>query len=128
MISNPPAVAYPSITQTDGFGDWKMASQIRAERAAISYAVVVPMKSPWSSSRSNPEQNVPLAAADHHDPDVVVLLGALPRLVQLLQELLADRVALVRAVQPDTRDVTVDLVLDRIGFDGTRHDAPSRLC
>jgi hypothetical protein len=36
-----------------------MASQIRAEREAISYACDVPMNSPSSSSRSNPEQNVP---------------------------------------------------------------------
>ena len=86
------------------------------------------MKSPWSSSRSNPEQNVPLAPADHHDADVVVLLGADPRLVELLQELLADRVALVRSVQPDPRHMTVDFVLDRLDFDGTRHRRALPIC
>jgi hypothetical protein len=121
MISKPPAVAYPSITETEGFGDLKIASQIRADRAAISYACDVPMNSPFELVEVEPGAERALAAPDHHDTDVVVLLGPLPRPIQLVQQLLADRVALVRAVEPDPRDVPVDLVLDRLGFDD-RHD------
>ena len=46
----------------------------------------------------------------------------LPRLVELLQELLADRVPLVGTVQPDPCDVSVDLVLDRLDLDCTGHE------
>ena len=119
MISKPPAVVYPSITETDGFGDLKIPSQIRADRAAISYACDVPMNSPCSSSRSKPGAERALAAADDHHAHVVVVLGPLPRPVELLEELLADAVPLVRTVEPDPRHVALDLVLDRLGLDDT---------
>src|SRR5439155_12213513 len=64
-----------------------------------------------------------LPAADDQHADVVVLLGPDARLVQLLEELLADRVLLVRTVEPDSGDVPVDLVLDGLGLDYTRHSA-----
>ena len=63
----------------------------------------------------------PIAAADDDHADVRVLLGADPGLVELLEQLLAHGVALVRAVQPDARDVAVDFVLDRLDFDCNRH-------
>ena len=65
-----------------------------------------------------------LAAAEDHHPDLVVGLGPLDGLVELLQELLADRVALVRPVEPDSRDVPVDFVLDRLDFDCTGIESP----
>jgi len=62
-----------------------------------------------------------VAAAENHHPDVVVLLGPDPRLVELLEELLAHGVELVRTIEPDSGDVPVDLVLNGLGFHCTRH-------
>ena len=45
-------------------------------------------------------------------------------LVELLQQLLADGILLVRAVEPDAGDVTLDLVLDRLDLDSDRHAQP----
>src|SRR5205085_6463811 len=63
-----------------------------------------------------------LAAADHDHPHLRVVLGADTRVVELLEQLLADGIALVRSVQPDARDVSVDFVLDRLDLDDTWHD------
>ena len=41
---------------------------------------------------------------------------------ELLQELLADGVSLVRTVQPDPCNVSLDLVLDRLDLDCTGHE------
>ena len=62
-----------------------------------------------------------LTAADHHHAHVRIFLGPDAGLVELLEQLLADRVALVRSIQPDSRDVPVYFVLDRFDFDGDRH-------
>ena len=75
------------------------------------------MKSPCELVEVEPGAERALAAADHHDANVVVVLGPLPRPIELVQQLLADRVAFMRAVEPDPRDVPVDLVLDRLGFE-----------
>ena len=100
---------------------------MRAERCAISSAYVLPDEVALQLVEIEARAEGPLAAAEHHHPDVVVGLGPLHGLVQLLQQLLADRVALVRPVEPDSRDVPVDFVLDRLDFDCTGHGGSSSL-
>ena len=65
-----------------------------------------------------------VAAAEDHDADLGVGLRPAHGLVELLEKLLADGVLLVRAVEPDAGDVTVDLVLDRLDLDSDRHANP----
>ena len=67
---------------------------------------------------------MPSAAAEHHDANVGIGLRPADGLVELLQQLLADASSLVRPVEPDARDVPLDLVLDRLDLDSNRHASP----
>jgi len=57
------------------------------------------------------------AASEHHGERFRILVGAIDRDFEFLQQLRADAVAFVRAVEPDGRNpIVCDLVLNDILF------------